>query len=126
MFYKTMQQQLLSMEQEDQANHSIASNKTYPDGLFNLVASSLFYTMPLDRKCKAICHSLSGEILEDILYYDSRSEMVYFCNKRNLLHTCNLRLMQVLSAKPLPFHIRKLNVKPFKEKPRKGKYTYQA
>jgi hypothetical protein len=126
MFYKAMQEQLESMDQEEDANNFINSNKTYPYGLFNLVSSPLFYNMSLDRKCNAISHSLSGEILKDILYYDSHNEFVYFCNKRNLLHTCNLRLMQVLTVKPLPFHIRKLNVKPFKEKPRKGKYTYQA
>ena len=126
MFYKAIQEQLVSMDHDEDTNNFIASNKTYPYGLFNLAPSPLFYNMPLDRKCNAIYHSLSGEVMEDILYYDSHSEMVYFCNKRNLLHTCNLRLLQVLSVKPLPFQIQKLTVKPFKETPRKGKYTYQA
>ena len=80
MYYKTMQEQLVSMDQEDEANRFITSNKTYPYGFFNLVSSPSFYTLPLDRKCQAISHSLSGEFLENILYYDSHSELVYFCN----------------------------------------------
>ena len=67
MFYKTMQEQLESMDQEENAINFITTHKTYPYGLFNLVSSPLFYTMPLDRKCNASYHSLSGEILEDIL-----------------------------------------------------------
>ena len=49
MFPNVMEKQLEEMDQEEEHDVMLNYDKTYPHGLFNLVSSSLFYKMTLEK-----------------------------------------------------------------------------
>ena len=95
MFFQKMQEQIRHLEQEEEHNVFVASKKTYPLGLFNLVSNQRLFAMTEDRRRKAVGHALIGEVLKGTVFCDSMNETVYFKSKSQMLHKCDLRRMQV-------------------------------
>ena len=96
MFSNSMEKQLEEMDQEEEHDVMLNYNKTYPYGLFNLVSSSLFYKMPLEKKLKAIQHALQGDAAPQTIFYNTIQDIVYFINNRGIFHRCDLRQQQFI------------------------------
>ena len=107
-FFTYLQQQVRDMEEEEREQSSLASKKTYPYGLFNLVSNPSFFSFPFARLLKAIRRALEGQCALSTINYDSQKEMVYFYNSSRIYHKCDLRKMQVIAAR-----YRKINLLNF-------------
>ena len=107
-FFTYLQQQVRDMEEEEREQICLASEKTYPYGLFNLVSNPSFFSFPHTRRLKAIRHALEGQCTLSTVNYDSQKEMVYVYNSSRIYHKCDLRKMQVIAAR-----YRKINLLNF-------------
>ena len=98
-FFKMLQQQMRDMDEEEREQSYLASEKTYPDGLFNLVSHPDFFSSPHARRHKAIRLALEGQCALSTIHYDAQKELVYFYNSSRIYHKCDLRKMQVIAAR---------------------------
>ena len=98
-FFTYLQQQAGDMEEEEREQSCLASEKTYPYGLFNLVSNPSFFSFPHTRRLKAIRQALEGQCTLSTINYDSQKEMVYFYNSSRICHKCDLRKMQAIAAR---------------------------
>ncbi len=92
-----MVSQMRDMDREDELQAYLRANVTYPWGLFNLVSCPFFFAFDLDRKFGAVRNSLKTyrEIKHDTIVYNCIDEVVFFWNKKNLHHRCDLRMRRV-------------------------------
>ena len=98
-FFKTLQHQMRDMDEEEREQSHLASEKTYPYGLFNLVSNPSFFSFPHARRLKAIRHALEGQCALSTLHDDAQKELVYFYNSSRIYHKSDLRKMQVIAAR---------------------------
>ena len=98
-FFTYLQQQMRDMEEEEREQNYLASEKTYPYGLFNLVSNPSFFRFSHARRMKAIRHALEGQCALSTIHYDPQKELVYFYNSSSIYHKCDLRKLQVVAAR---------------------------
>lgn len=98
-FFTYLQQQMRDMEEEEREQSYLASEKTYPYGLFNLVSNPSFFRFSHARRMKAIRHALEGQCTLSTIHYDPQKELVYFYNSSSIYHKCDLRKLQVVAAR---------------------------
>ena len=98
-FLTYLQQQMRDMEEEEREQSYLASEKTYPYGLFNLVSNPSFFRFSHARRLKAIRHALEGQCTLSTLHYDSQKDLVYFYNSSRIYHKSHLRKNQVIHAR---------------------------
>ena len=98
-FFTYLQQQVRDMEEEEREQSYMASEKTYPYGLFNLVSNPSFFSFTHAKRLKAIRQALEVQCTLSTINYDCQKEMVYFYNSSRIYHKCDLRKMQVIAAR---------------------------